>query len=297
MTIEEALGAAAAGAARGEVRFPQDLQGFPGTVHGGAVAALFHRLTLPRPPVHLRLELVRGVPTETPLSLTTTSAGHEARLTLAQGDRVLARATLSREVVPAADPASARAAWAAKPASTGETPGTSTCLACGSANPIGLAVRFRVGDRLLWQEYVPREAYRGRDGDAHPALAAVMLDELGWWLGALAQGECGVTTEVEVTWYGALPLGPILVIGDRSAVRADENSRGRYCRAAGILLSPGGAVLAAGRVRFAGSRAYTRRLLEPFLETTGPDTLIRLFPSAGPLLARGTTDGPSEIVT
>jgi hypothetical protein len=286
VTIDDALGEAAAAAARGEITFPRSLEGFPGTAHGGAVAALFHRLTLPRPPVRLRLELVRGVPTETPLALITTSTGREARLTLAQGDRILARATLTREAVPPADPTPARPAGSPEPSDAAETPGTSTCLACGSANPIGLAVRFRVSNRLLWRDYAPPTTYRTRDGDTHPALAAVMLDELGWWLGALAQGECGVTTEVEVTWYRPLPFASLLVIGDRTAVRVDDDPRGRYCRAGGALLSPEGLVLAAGRVRFAGSRAYTRRLIEPFLETTDAETLVRLFPSAGPFLRR-----------
>ena len=36
----------------------------------------------------------------------------------------------------------------------------------------------------------------------------------------------------------------------------------------GVLLGPDGALLAAAEVRFAGSRAYTRRLVEPFLATT-----------------------------
>jgi hypothetical protein len=288
VTIDDALREAVAAAARGEITFPRNLEGFPGTAHGGAVAALFHRLTLPRPPVRLRLELVRGVPTETPLALTTTSAGREARLTLAQGDRILTRATLTRDSIPPAEPAPANPAGSTEPGDAGQTPGTSTCLACGSAKPIGLAVRFRVSDRLLWRDYAPPETYRTRDGGTHPALAAVMLDELGWWLGALAQGECGVTTEVEVTWYCPLPFAPLLVIGDRTAVRVDDDPRGRYWRAGGAIRSPDGIVLAAGRVRFAGSRAYTRRLLEPFLETTDADTLVRLFPSAARLLPRDT---------
>ena len=60
VTIDEALRQATAEAARGVVTFPADLHGFPGTAHGGAVAAVFHRLTLPRPPVALRVELIRG---------------------------------------------------------------------------------------------------------------------------------------------------------------------------------------------------------------------------------------------
>ena len=63
MTIEEALRTALAQAPRGEVSLARDFQGFPGTVHGGAVAGLFYRVTTPRPPVRLRMELLRGVVT------------------------------------------------------------------------------------------------------------------------------------------------------------------------------------------------------------------------------------------
>src|SRR5262245_32655116 len=53
MTIEDALRQTLAEATQGRVAFPRDLQGFPGTVHGGAVAALFYRVTTPRPPARV----------------------------------------------------------------------------------------------------------------------------------------------------------------------------------------------------------------------------------------------------
>ena len=280
MTVEEALRRALAEATRGRVTLARDFQGFPGTVHGGAVAALFYRVTTPRPPVRLRMELLRGVPTETPLSLTTGSAGGRARLALAQEGRRLAEAELYREEIPPFDPAPVLAAWRQSPAPAGEIPGTATCLACGSANPLGLGVRFFFNEHVLWREYTPRETYRAADGSLHAALAMIMLDELGWWLGALGQGECGVTTEVAVTVFRPLPFAPLLVIGDRADVRADEDPRGRYSRAAGVLCTADGTLLARGEVRFAGSRAYTKRLLQPFLETTEPETLFRVFPYA-----------------
>lgn len=286
MTIEEALAAALVDVTRGDVTFPRDFHGFPGTVHGGAVAALFHRLTLPRPPVRLRMDLRHGVPTEALLRLTTGSEGHAARLALDRDGRRLAEATLSREVEPAPDLRPLRDAWTARPAPRGipETvPGTATCLACGSANPLGLGVRFRLDERFLWAEHPPRESYRTREGTAHPALATILLDELGWWLGALGQGECGVTTEVAITLFRPIPFAPLLAVGARDNVRADGDPRGRFCRTTGYLLTPEAEVLAAGEVRFAGSRAYTRRLLQPFLEATDLDTLARLFPSAAGL--------------
>ena len=290
MTIDEALRHAAADAARGVVTIPADLLGFPGTAHGGAVAAVFYRLTLPRPPVSLRLELLRGVPTATPLGLRTGSEGTTARLALVQGERVLAQATLHRDGVAPPDASGLRARWAADHGGHEEVPGTATCLACGSANPLGLAVRFLTNDRFLWTEYAPPVAYQTREG-AHPALALIMLDELGWWLGALAQKECGVTTDVRITLFETLPLAPLLVLGDRTAAEsAADDPRGRYSRTRGMILAEDGRVLAAAEVRFGGSRAYTRRLVEPFLATAPVDELARWFPSIRELARKEPAD-------
>ncbi|MBI4013855.1 MAG: hypothetical protein HY359_16175 [Candidatus Rokubacteria bacterium] len=289
IAVEQALREALVNAGRGEVAFRRDFQGFPGTVHGGAVAALFYRATTPRPPVQLRMELLRGVPTETALRLTTGSAGAVAQLALAQGDRRLAGAELACGDLPPIDPTPLLAAWQHRDRAAAELPGTATCLACGSANPLGLGVRFLADARFLWREYVPPESYRAAAGSLHPALVTVLLDELGWWLGALAQQECGVTTEVSVSIFRPLPFAPLLVLGDRAAVRADDDPRGRYVRARGCLLTDEGTLLAACEVRFAGSAAYTRRLLQPFLETTEPERLFRLFPNARSL---GQRDHP-----
>jgi hypothetical protein len=286
VTIEEALRLAVAQAARGTVTLPADLHGFPGTAHGGAVAAVFHRLALPRPPVELRLEIARGVPVDTPLPLETASTGATAQLALSLEGRTLATATLRRDGIAAPDPGRLLAAWAGTGGQSVELPGTATCLACGRANPVGLAARFRAAPDVLGLEYAPRAAYRTREGDAHPALALILLDELGWWLGALAQRECGVTTDVRLTLFARIPFAPLLVLGDRAGVRTDDDPRGRYARATGLLLGPEREVLAAADVRFAGSRAYTRRLLEPFLETTPLETVERWFPSARELAAR-----------
>jgi hypothetical protein len=289
VTIDEALRQAGADAARGVVTFPTDLQGFPGIAHGGAVAAVFHRLTLPRPPVELRVELFRGVPTATPLGLRTGSTGATARLRLTQGERPLAEATLHREGLTLPDVVPLRDRWASDHDARDEVPGTATCLACGSASPLGLGVRFLVNDRFLWREYLPPATYRIREG-VHPALALILLDELGWWLGALTQQECGVTTDVRVMLFEPLPFAPLLVVGDRAAVGGDDDPRGRYCRTAGVLLGPDGTLVASAEVRFAGSRAYTRRLVEPFLATTPLEDLVQWFPSARDLVPRQSGD-------
>jgi hypothetical protein len=290
VTVEDALRRSLVRATRGEVSFARDFQGFPGTVHGGAVAGLFYRVTTPEPPVRLRMDLLRGVPTETPLALVTSSERAIARHALTQDERRLAEAELTRSDLPAVDPRPLLAAWQGRPDAGDPVPATATCLACGTANPLGLALRLRFDDRFLWQEYAPPAHYRAAGGSLHPTLATVALDEMGWWLGALAQQECGVTTEVTVSVFQPLPFGPLLLLGDRSAVRPDEDPRGRYLRARACLLAPDGGLLAAAEVRFAGSPAYTKRLLQPFLETTRPETLFRIFPTAGRLGGRARPD-------
>jgi hypothetical protein len=208
---------------------------------------------------------------------------------LTQGQRSLAEATLHRDGLEPPDIAPLRDRWHRDHNAAEEVPGTTTCLACGSANPLGLGIRFLANERFLWREYTPLPTYRTRDG-AHPALALILLDELGWWLGALAQRECGVTTDVQITLFEAIPDAPLLVIGDRTAVRNDGDPRGRYSRVSGALLGPDGVLLATADVRFAGSRAYTRRLVEPFLGTTPIDALARWFPSSRELAPKDSAD-------
>src|SRR5262249_48244963 len=130
VTIEAALDVAAARAGRGEVVFPGDLRGFPGTVHGGAVAALRHPLTRPRPRLRLRLPPARGAPPEPPLRLGTGSVAAGARLELGQADRPLAQAEPPRQLeapgaaTPAPDPTTFGPP-------EGKMPRTPSCLACG----------------------------------------------------------------------------------------------------------------------------------------------------------------------
>jgi hypothetical protein len=289
VTIEAALDAASARAGRGEVVFPDDLRGFPGTVHGGAVAALVYRLTRPRLPVRLRLQLRRGVPPETPLRLVTGSVGAEARLELWQADRHLAQAELTRQLeAPGADPGPDPTTFGPP---EGKMPRTPSCLACGTENPLGLGLQLGWNARWIWQTFEPPESYRTRTGRVDSALATIALDEIGWWLGALAQGECGVTTEIEITLWRPIPGEPLLLVGDRTMVRTDDDPRGRYCRASSGLFTRSGAAVATAEVRFGGSRAYTRRLLQPFLAVTSLPDLARLFPGV-PTLAEPAKPPP-----
>jgi hypothetical protein len=47
-------------------------------------------------------------------------------------------------------------------------------------------------------------------------------------------------------------------------------------------------------VRFAGSRAYTKRLVGPFLESTEAEELFRFFPNARALAQAGPDPPPAS---
>lgn len=267
----------------GRVVLPRDFQGFPGTVHGGGAAALFlHAAGLePSRPVRLVLKLLRAIPVEVPLHLVREEDPEGIRLALHQGDRPLAEGVVSEGAGAPSDSSRLLAAWRASRTPAGQLPGTATCLACGSANPLGLQLRLEYNDRFIWREFEPRALYQSPEGLPEPALAPIVLDEIGWWLGALGQGECGVTNELTIALLGSLPRGPLLVLGDRGSIRLEDDPRGRYCRAEAVLLTRSGEPLAAAAVRFAGSRAYSKRLLPALIAESG-DAIYRLFPHYAP---------------
>lgn len=275
--MAEALRQAVGGALDGRVVFPRDFQGFPGTVHGGGTAAFFlHAAGLPPGgPARLSVALARSVPVESPLEVGREAGPDGIRLALRQRERLLAQGVVSAGDAPLGT-AGIWEAWRAARTSVGWLPGTATCLACGSANPLGLQLRFEHNDRFVWRSFEPRPPYLHPNGEPHPALATVALDEIGWWLGALDQGECGVTNDLAATLLSPLRPGPLLVLGDRTAVRRENDPRGRYSWAEAVLLTLSGEPLAVGRVRFAGSRAYTKRLLPAFVADSG-EAIYRIF--------------------
>ena len=277
MSVAEALRRAVGGPSR--VVFPREFQGFAGTVHGGGTAAFFLDAAglPPGEPARLDTVLGRTVPVECPLEVVREAGPEGVRLGLRQGERLLAEGVVSRGEDLPPDPAGLLGAWRSARTPSGRLPGTATCLACGSTNPLGLQLRFDYNDRFVWREFEPRPPYEGPGGGLHPALAPILLDEIGWWLGALDQGECGVTNEVAVALFGPLPRGPLLALGDRAAVRRAGDSRGRYSRAEALLLTRSGSPLAAATVQFAGSRVYSKRLLPVFAAESG-EAIYRLFP-------------------
>ena len=265
----------------GRLTLAAALQGFPETAHGGGVLAALdlaaarwiNPATTPRT---ISVRIQKTVPLATPLPLMAQGSPTGATLTLGDEGSPLAVALVK---VTAPEPAPSWVGWGAPPEKGLNFPTARGCLACGSENPMGLRVQLRFDDRWVWSECRPPEVYRTSDGRIAPALHTVLLDEMAWWLGALASGEAGVTTDLAVTLYRpAQPWGEaLLAIGPRDRV-AVAGERGHFWKTESVVLASDGRLLASGVITFAGSRAYSRRLIPKLLTTNPPERLRPIFP-------------------
>ena len=285
-TIDEALrelirltldGAGAAG----QLSFPPLLQGFPDAAHGGGLLAAFGRVARACVPDRklrrLAAVIHRTIPLDTLLQLTAARGEHDLTLTLKNRETVLAEATAenSAELIEAG----AFERWRERNGNPLALPTTRGCLACGSENPLGCQLALRFDDRWLWSEHWPRPPFRSPNGTLDPALFPILLDEVGWWLGALRTGEAGVTTEVSTTLHcdDVAFDGPLTLLGEHGRVTA-RDEKGHFWETAGAVFSARGSLLASARVTYAASRVYSKRLV-PLLAALNPsDSVRRVFP-------------------
>src|SRR5262249_6906891 len=156
---------------------------------------------------------------------------------------------------------------------------SASCFACGVDNPIGLAVRLRADATVVGGTWTPRPGFRRADGTLAPIALTTLLDEAAFWLGALATGESGMTTELRVTLHASAPAdGPITVSGARSTVRARANDP-RYWDTAVTARDTGGRLVASAGITFVAVRGAARRLVTGMLGVNAPDLLRRVFPA------------------
>src|SRR5574337_942999 len=285
MTIEDALAECLTlnGDGSGSLTLARTLQGFPDTAHGGGILAALDRAAwrwiAPTTPRTIAAEIHKTVPLETALPLSVRGAASGVALVLGDDGRPLVRARVT--------PAPAKPApWGERPGPAGEGRGVGIsrgCVACGIENAIGLRLQLRFDERWVWCDRHPPETFRTAEGRIAPALFTVLLDEMAWWLGALASGEAGVTTKIAVTLHHpAQPWGEaLLAIGPRDRV-AVAGERGHFWKTETAVFAEDGALLASGAITFAGSRAYSKQLVPRLLALNPPERLSPIFPKYVP---------------
>jgi acyl-coenzyme A thioesterase PaaI-like protein len=258
-----------------ELRLTLDprFQGLPDTAHGGSVLAAFQAVAGRAGGQELHGLYRKRVPLGTPLRLTVAPRNGETACRLFDdADAVLVEGTV-RAVTEAPGAA-------ASPGDAGHPlPVSSTCFACGLDNALGLRAQLVFDEATVWGRWSPRETAAMPDGSLAPIALTTLLDEAAFWLGALASGEAGMTTELAVTLHEPVAFGtPIVIAGARSDTRL-RGDDGRFWETAVTASDPTGRVVASGRITFVAVRGAARRLVTGLLALNAPDVLRRVFPA------------------
>lgn len=248
-------------------------QGLPEMAHGGSVLAAFDAVAGPDGPRSVTGLYRRRVPLGVPLRLEVAHTDGEATCRLLDTDAVLLVDGRLRAGVTLPAPAPLSGADGVA------LPLSPSCFACGIDNPLGLQARLRFDEVAVHGVWDPREPFAAADGSLTPAALTTLLDEAAFWLGALATGESGMTTDLRVALGAAVPFGtPIAVEGLRASVRARPEDA-RYWDTEVVARDPGGDVIAAARITFVAVRGAARKLARGLLSMNPPDLLRRIFPA------------------
>jgi hypothetical protein len=288
-TVAEVMAGAARLGPDGRGRFfaPSSLQSWPGLVHGGGLVALLdtaaRSLGGDARPRRLEGRLTSSVPLETALDLDGHADGGAVTVTIAEGGQPLTSVTISPGAAIASGPIEPAAPEHAPRLDGREgwpLPFSDQCLACGARNPLGLQLGLRFDREGVWAHFVPRAPWRGPGGRLDPALPAVLLDEMAWWLGALVTKEGGLTNRIDLTLRspGAVAPGPLTAIGRFDAVTPVDR-RQTFWRTHSALLAADGTVLATAAIVFRAGADYSTRQMAFFRSRTDPEIFARMFPN------------------
>jgi acyl-coenzyme A thioesterase PaaI-like protein len=257
------------------------LQGLPGTAHGGSVLAVFDALAGTAAPREVSGIYRRRVPLGVPLTLRRARQDSSESFALCDQtggvlvDGRVARVETEPDGValhphPAEDNDTERATY--------PLPVSSACFACGTDNEIGLRARLGFDAQTVRATWQPRAPFQRSDGSLAPAALTTLLDEAAFWLGALATGESGMTTELRVALHRPASFEtPVTVTGARAAVRP-RNDDPRY-QETEIVARAGGLVVATAHITFVVVRGAARRLAAGMLAINDPECVRRVFPA------------------
>ena len=250
------------------------LQGLPETAHGGSVLAVFDALAEAAAPREVCGTYHRRVPLGVPLALQQTreESAHTFVLSDPSSKNVLVEGRVMLGVN------GEGAANDAASASRLPLPVSRTCFACGTDNDLGLRARLGFDDDTVGATWEPRPPFRRADGTLAPAALTTLLDEAAFWLGALATGESGMTTELRVSLHHPAPFGAVITVsGARAAVRPRGDDP-RYQQTS-IVAYADGRIVATARIVFVAVRGAARRLVTGMLAMNDPACVQRVFPA------------------
>jgi acyl-coenzyme A thioesterase PaaI-like protein len=252
-------------------------QGLPGTAHGGSVLAALDLVALGRGRRRLDGLYLRRVPLGQSLRLRVRRAAEGCHLELLDDDTLLVRGLVGAA-------AGVDGAGDAAPPSAGATalPISRACFACGVDNALGLGVRLHADTEAVGGTWIPRAGFETSGSEVAPLALTTLLDEAAFWLGALATGEAGMTTDLQVTLHAPPAAGtPITVAGARAAVRP-RAADPRYLDTTVSARDGDGRLVASATITFVAVRGVARRLVTGMLAANPPAVLRYVFPAYAP---------------
>ncbi|HEY3190390.1 MAG TPA: hypothetical protein VGJ70_23060, partial [Solirubrobacteraceae bacterium] len=174
----------------GSLTLDPRLSGLPDTAHGGTVLAAFHALAKVDGAQRVLGTYRKRVPLDTALGVTLTSEdGHpEYRLVDATGAVLVDGGVEPAGVALVGDGVTSMGDAAPADGGGEPLPVSSTCVACGVDNALGLQAQLRFDDERVWTRWIPGETAAREGGSLAPIALTVLLDESAFWLGALASG-------------------------------------------------------------------------------------------------------------
>jgi acyl-coenzyme A thioesterase PaaI-like protein len=252
------------------------LQGLPETAHGGSVLAVFDALSGATASREVSGLYRRRVPLGLPLTLL--RAREDSVETFVLSDQA-GNVLVDGRVSPLAGEAANGAPGPPDGNGAGHVlPISRTCFACGTDNELGLRARLAFDADTVRGTWQPRAPFRRTDGSLAPAALTTLLDEAAFWLGALATGESGMTTELRVSLHRPAPFeAPVTVTGARAAVRP-RNADPRY-QETELVARAGDHVVATAHITFVVVRGAARRLVSWMLAINDPECVRRVFPA------------------
>jgi len=157
-------------------------------------------------------------------------------------------------------------------------PVSRACFACGTDNELGLRAKLEFDADVVRATWHPRPPFRRADGTLAPAALTTLLDEAAFWLGALATGESGMTTELRVALHHPVRFDePVMITGARASVRRrDDDARYQDTE---IVACAGDRVVATARITFVVVRGAARRLVSGMLAINDLECVRRVFPA------------------
>jgi hypothetical protein len=247
-------------------------QGLPATAHGGSVLAAFDAVAGQRETRLISGIYRRRVPIGVPLELGVTVDDGGATCRLAEGNALLVEGHVRPSALPL-DTAPVEAEYGTP------LPVSSTCFVCGLENTAGLRAQLRFDDDAVCGVWTPPPRFRAAHGGLAPLALTSILDEAAFWLGALASGESGMTTELAVTLPQRVALdAPIVLRGERARVHP-LSADPRYWQTHIAAGDRSGNVVAVADITFVAVRGAARKLSAWLAPRNPPGLLARIFPA------------------